>query len=56
MALIDGAHRCGAAVIRRVQVGDQGADGGCHDQQLARPFLTRVPLTLPTPKGGRFSV
>ena len=31
MALVDGAHRFGTAVIRRVQIGDQGADGGGHD-------------------------
>jgi hypothetical protein len=56
MALVDGAHRFRAAVIRRVQVGDQVTNGGGHDQQITRPFLTRVPLTLSTPKSGRFSV
>jgi hypothetical protein len=32
MALVDGAHRFGAAIIRRMQIGDLGADGGCHGQ------------------------
>ena len=56
MASVDGAHRVGAAVFRRMQVGDQVTNGRSHDQQIAPTFLTRVPLTLPTPKGGRFSV
>ena len=49
MALVDGAHRFGAAVISRVQVGDQRANGGGHDQQIARPFLPRVPVGLRQP-------
>src|SRR5262245_7287959 len=46
MAMVNGAHRVRAAVIRRVQVGDQVTNGGSHDQQVTRSLLTWIPVCV----------